>query len=387
MTKLGKSRQPTFAFTPVSKLMVQPKPLCWLLKGYLLPGSLCLLFGEPAAGKSLIALDWAASITTGRSWCKCRVTLGPVIYVAGEGQFGICRRLKAWALHHKCEEQLTNAHLFVSDTGASLLQRDSLDAVVTAVDDIAAKHGNPTLIVIDTLHRNLGPGDENSAKDMSMFVQVMDALRIKYKATILIVHHTGHGNKGRARGSSSLKAAVDAEFQLETGSEDERVLTVTKMKDGPTPDPMGFRLLEVTLPWLDEDGIPEPSVVLEPTGAPVASKKTKMPRDALMGFEALVAALEAHGTAPNWKSKPDESQPNLVVQLERWRTEFYARKKDVKQDSKKTAFNRARQALIDKQAISTKQDHFWPTPTNSQWPQLMDKMPWRILLKMSPADL
>ena len=56
---------------------------------------------------------------------------------------------------------------------------------------------------------------------------------------------------------------------------DVRVLSVTKMKDAPTPEPMGFGLEEVTLPWRDTEGNPETSVVLVPTGAAVAPKKAK----------------------------------------------------------------------------------------------------------------
>ena len=203
-----------FPLTPVAKLLETPAPREWLVWNYLPPASLCMLFGEPAAGKSLIALDWAASIATGRPWCGQRVMRGPVVYIAGEGHFGISRRLKAWSLHHDCEADLSKAPLFVSEQGAAFTESESLERVRGAIEDVRTRGNSPLLIVVDTLHRNLGPGDENSSKDIAAFIQAVDSLRHDYGATVLIVHHAGHGASDRARGSSALRAAVDAEFCL-----------------------------------------------------------------------------------------------------------------------------------------------------------------------------
>src|SRR5438552_19016017 len=40
----------------------------WLWRPYLARGTLTLLDGDPGVGKSLIALDLAARLTTGRAW-------------------------------------------------------------------------------------------------------------------------------------------------------------------------------------------------------------------------------------------------------------------------------------------------------------------------------
>ena len=70
------------------------------------------------------------------------------------------------------------------------------------------------LIVIDTLNRNFGGADENSTKDMTAFVSNLDLLRAEHGATILVIHHSGHTNSGRSRGSSVLYGAVDANMQV-----------------------------------------------------------------------------------------------------------------------------------------------------------------------------
>jgi hypothetical protein len=102
------------------ELLAEPEPLRWLIKDYLQQETLSLLFGDPASGKSLLALDWAASLATGLPWRGHQAAPSPVVYLAGEGHFGIKRRLLAWGLTHDALEQLKSAPLVVSSAGASL---------------------------------------------------------------------------------------------------------------------------------------------------------------------------------------------------------------------------------------------------------------------------
>jgi hypothetical protein len=151
----------------------------------------------------------------------------------------------------------------------------------------------------------------------------------------------------------------------------ERVLEVTKMKDAPSPEPMGFKLAQVTLPWRDEEGNPETSVVLVPTGAPVAPKKDKKSGPTALqklGFETLLLALETNGSPAPWEPESGTPNPEAVVHLEDWRPEFYARHTGKKQDTKKTAFQRVRKDLTEIHVIGVRDDHYWPTPENGPWP-------------------
>ena len=47
---------------------VQHEPMQWLWKGWLALGKLHILAGAPGAGKTTIAMDVAAIITTGKNW-------------------------------------------------------------------------------------------------------------------------------------------------------------------------------------------------------------------------------------------------------------------------------------------------------------------------------
>lgn len=271
--------EPAFPFTPARDLLTGPKGARWLVRGWIEAGSLALLFGESTAGKSFQALDWAACIATATPWNGCAVQAGPVFYVAGEGKPGIGRRLAAWETHHG--KPLVDAPLYVSGRGAALMDEAEALAIAQSVRQLSELHGAPALVVVDTLHRNMGQGDENSAEDVAAFLANIDrAIREPLGCAVLLVHHSGHGDKTRSRGSSAIRAALDAEFSL-TLEGDLRRLECTKQKDHEPPPALTLEALAVSLPepWIDEEtGEPLASLVLVPTESTAeAITKAKLP--------------------------------------------------------------------------------------------------------------
>ena len=243
--------------TRVDQIEIYPPR--WLLRGILERDTFALIFGDPGCGKSFLAIDWACRIATGTPWHGHAVKNGPVVYVAGEGQQGFGRRIRAWSEHHNIS--LQNKPLFLAPSVA-IPEPTDLASLLTAIDTGITTVGPPTLIVLDTLARCFGGGDENSTQDMSKFVTACDLIRQRYGCTILIVHHSGHGDKTRARGAIALKAALDAEYRLE--NENVLLLTATKMKDAETPPPLAMKLAPVELPDMtDEDGNAVTSAVIE----------------------------------------------------------------------------------------------------------------------------
>lgn len=248
------ARPSGFGFLPVGSMLDHLKPIDWLVRGYLEADSLALLFGDPGCGKSFVAIDMACAIATGSPWHGKATTHGAVFYIAGEGHNGLARRFKAWELLNG--ESLADAPLYVSQRSAALYDGDSAAQVSEAVQQLAQQSGQqPRLIVIDTLARNFGGADENSTSDMNAFVTNLDGhLKDRFKACVLVVHHTGHADKSRARGAMALKGALDAEYQLERDEDGVIRWATTKMKDAEHPEPLSFRLERVALPFLDEDG-------------------------------------------------------------------------------------------------------------------------------------
>jgi len=235
---------------------IEIRPPDWLLRGILERDTLSLIFGDPGSGKSFLAIDWACRIATGTPWRGHRVQGGAVIYVAGEGQQGLGRRIRAWQEYSGIS--LTDAPLYIAPAVA-IPDAGRLAELTAAIE---RQSEPPVLIVLDTLARCFGGGDENSTQDMSRFVSACDAIRRGYGCTMLVVHHTGHADKNRARGAIALKAALDAEYRVANNGN--LLLTATKMKDAETPQPVAMELVTVDLPGIvDEYGNPVTSAAIE----------------------------------------------------------------------------------------------------------------------------
>ncbi|WP_422460278.1 AAA family ATPase [Endozoicomonas sp. ALB115] len=282
----------SFSLVSVGEMVSEPRPISWLIKGFLETDSLALMFGEPGCGKSFVAIDMACCIATGNPWHGAEIKRpGPVIYLAGEGLNGLSRRFKAWEITNG--QSLAGAPLFVSKCAASLYDAASAAQVCQAVEIMVEQNGGqpPSTVVVDTLARNFGGADENSTQDMNQFVRHLDDFfRRKYGCCVLIVHHTGVGSQDRARGNSALKAALDAEYAVRK-TDDTVKITSKKMKDADEPDPREFNLKVVELPWQDEDGEVQTSCVLEDLEAPAVQNLVRQAKTMGKTKKAAIALL------------------------------------------------------------------------------------------------
>jgi hypothetical protein len=206
--------------TLTSAALAALQPPGWLIDGLVPAASLTMLYGPSGAGKSHVALDLGASVATGRQWCDRNVTAGTVLYVVAESPAGMGRRIAAWAEHHELTLDQLDDLCWI--TGAVNLF-DPLEAHALAAHVIRL---DARLVIIDTLARCSVGAEENSAKDMGQVIAGADLAR-RAGATVLLVHHTGKDGDRGARGSSALKAAVDAELAV---SSDHGKITVTNPK-------------------------------------------------------------------------------------------------------------------------------------------------------------
>jgi len=100
---------------------IEIRPPDWLLRGMLERDTFALVFGDPGTGKSFLAIDWACRVATGTPWRGHAVQGGTVVYVAGEGQQGFGRRIRAWSEHNGVS--LAEAPLFIAPAAAIPLRR------------------------------------------------------------------------------------------------------------------------------------------------------------------------------------------------------------------------------------------------------------------------
>ena len=86
---------------------------------------------------------------------------GPVVYLSAEGTAGLRYRCEAWRHHHQCEYP---EDCIVLPYALDLPGTGSVDEVLTTIRDHLGK--SPALIVIDTLARYFGGGNESATQDM-----------------------------------------------------------------------------------------------------------------------------------------------------------------------------------------------------------------------------
>jgi AAA domain len=204
-----------------------PEPL---IDNVLDQGTTALLYGRWGTAKSFIALDWAASVATGRKWQGRHTAQRRALYVAGEGAFGFKGRIDAWEV---------GWHTKISDDGLHILPHPVNLMRPLEVGNLAAliDWGGYSFIVLDTLARCMVGADENSAKDTGMVVDAMVGLldhTPEKRGVMLGVHHAGKDGK-TLRGSSAFEGAADTVYFT---SRDGGVITLDreKRKDGPEAD-------------------------------------------------------------------------------------------------------------------------------------------------------
>lgn len=263
----------------------------WLVEGFLEESSLGMIFGESGAGKSFLALDIGLSVAAGISWHSHSVSQGPVIYICGEGLNGVIRRFDAWVLAQGVDRK--KIPFFSSEVAAYLNAPSKMRTIREAIRAIAKTAGEPKLILLDTWAANLG-GDENSTLDSTTGIAAFKQLCTDHGSAGLIVHHVGHGDKSRARGSSAVRAAVDMEYLVEQDKDKTIRVTNTKAKDSELSSPMAFVLKSIELGISEKTGKPNTSGVIQPINYSSPKEVNKEPtgkwqKVSLSVLETLIA--------------------------------------------------------------------------------------------------
>ena len=236
---------------------IKLQPLEFLVEGLIPANSLTAIFGSPGSGKSFIGIDIAMSISTNSEFHGKAVKSGKTIYIAGEGYNGLVQRGYAWLVANSVE--IEDADVFISRTSIDLPDADARDILFNEINKVLEPGDKLGLLVVGTVSRNFGPLDENQTADMRRFVAAVDEIKDKFGCTVLLIHHSGHYDKSRARGSIALKAALDAEFLIEK-RDSSIFIKPTKMKDAEEPQTMKLKLQPVEL-VNDEESVK--SAVLE----------------------------------------------------------------------------------------------------------------------------
>ncbi|NLH80105.1 MAG: AAA family ATPase, partial [Phyllobacteriaceae bacterium] len=176
-----------------------------LVRGLLPNRGLAVLYGASGCGKSFLALDVALHVSLGRSWASQRVEQAGVVYVAAEGAVGFRRRVVA------ARERLGawEAPFAMIDAAPNLgaAPGDGPELVASIRAQSLPMGWLPGLVVIDTTARVIPGLEENSAKDMGVFIANADFVAQELRCVVLLIHHSGKSLEAGMRGSSALHGA------------------------------------------------------------------------------------------------------------------------------------------------------------------------------------
>jgi hypothetical protein len=226
----------------VRELMETIQDQEWIVDDLVPESSMGMIFGASGTFKSFLAIDLAMHVIGNRPWAGLETSGGPVLYVAAEGAGVLHRRVQAWCKVHGIA---LPDDLFICHDQLNLSDDDQVDRLAEA---ITALSNSPRLIVIDTMAQSFD-GDENSSRDISAFLRTLKRkIQAPFGATVIVIHHTGHADRSRPRGSSALEANLD--FMMfasrPEGSLSAR-LAVQKQRDGEIAAPLEFELQKVDL--------------------------------------------------------------------------------------------------------------------------------------------
>lgn len=218
-------------------------PPSWLVHELIVDDGLSVIYGDPGAGKSFIALDLALRIAHGMDWHGRPTIQTGVLYIAGEGSRGLARRIKGWRKKHAMEG--VDAPFLLLPVAVELLDESQRGKLLRSIDAAIERAGfRIGLINVDTISRSLGGADENGQEAMGSFVKACDAIRRHAGGSLLGVHHSGKDRDRGMRGSTVLLGACDAVIRL-TKSEAMVTLKIEKQKDAEQGSDIYFDMEEV----------------------------------------------------------------------------------------------------------------------------------------------
>lgn len=237
----------------LSEVAERPAPK-YLIKGLLNLESESWIIGAAGSKKSFVALDMCMHVARGLPWQGLKVNQADVIIVAAEGAGGMGRRVKAW--REKYGTLPPNVHVLPRPVQTG--DTEAWAVLVKACTRVLG--GRDAIVVLDTQARLTVGLDENTSRDMGIFINAVTALKRATGACVLSVHHTGRSGED-ARGSSALDGAQDTELTVKRDDSYAGKLLSTKQKDLDERAPLPLRFASVTV-GVDEDGDDVTSLVL-----------------------------------------------------------------------------------------------------------------------------
>lgn len=232
---------------------VAPEAIAWLWPGRLAAGKLTLFAGDPGLGKSTVALDLCARISSGRAWPDGSIGRPPadVVILSAEDGLGDTVRPRLDAL----EADVRRVHVLQAIAEGGGVRGFSLARDLGALERVIVDTG-AALVVIDPVSAYFGD-DTDSHKDAEIRA-VLAPLAALVERTSVALILIAHLNKDPARraiyrvgGSIGLVAAVRLAYVVAEDPENEarRLVVPIKTNICAKPAPLAFGFGDGRLAW------------------------------------------------------------------------------------------------------------------------------------------
>jgi len=235
----------------VTAAAITPVPLRWLWRDRLPLGKLCVIAGPPGLGKSVLAVNIAAAISSGRPFGDEQPSIpGNVLMVSAEDDAGdtLRPRLEEAGADLDCvyieqgvirtdAKGRTSQHAFVDLSDVGTIER--------AVRDI----GDVRLVVLDPISAYFGRTDAHSTSEVRALLQPLSAMAQRYACSVVLIAHLNKSSGGsalnRVNGAVGLVAAARVAHCVVRDPEDSerRLFLPLKSNLGPDRGGLAYRII------------------------------------------------------------------------------------------------------------------------------------------------
>jgi hypothetical protein len=215
----------------------------WIVQDFIPAGTVSLLYGDGAVGKSTLALQLAAARALARDWITTVPTPGRTLVLSAEDDDQeLHRRLDAVRAHycaawaHLSDMRLVD--LVGEDAILGELTRNGIISATKLFAAVVAKieQFRSELVIVDALNDTFA-GEENNRTQARQFISMLKRPARQHGCAFLVLAHpslsgmsTGRGTSGSTGWSNSARARM--------------YLTTAQASDGSEPDP-DLRILTV----------------------------------------------------------------------------------------------------------------------------------------------
>ena len=313
-----------------------------IVQGVLGAGEFSLFVAKPGMGKSVLVGDIGMHIAAGRDWHGKKAKQGLVVFFAAERKKITERRVAAWGKKHGVSGIPFVVVGGKLDLTTGLIDAKALAATIKSLEERCGY--DCVLIILDTVTRTFGPGDQHQSRDMQRYVQSVDELHRATAAHIAAIHHSPWSDD-RGKGAIDLDGAIDVSFVVNvvgTGPEKVFTLKCTGANDGEEGPVMSFRLESIALGTDDDGNVTTAPVVVQAKVTPDDGSNLK--GNAVKALDSLRAVIDEDGQAPP-PGSPGFPDGVVVASRDAWRNRFYkdalAKEPKATEDALSRRFRRA----------------------------------------------